>query len=509
MKTKIPYVIFPLAIGLMMSFAFQPLGLWFLAVPALSIFPFFRAMPPVKRWFFGWLTGFFIQALGYTWIFITIRDFGGLSGGISAIGAVLFWAYQGLDFAIWFCFSPMLFPKHDESSGKGGSLYLVGDAGFFFLVQSFLFPYVFPWAISACLTESPFLPSARFWSANGLTFLIMLVGLTLGEILRFGLKARKVQFSALLLHVLAVVAMSAGLFMPRSSEDGETVRVGVVQPNIIPWAKRERASFKEVFDAHVKPTLSMKRQHPDLVIWPETALMITLKNYPAYITYLQDLSETLDCGLMIGTLGKDQAGHTNEVWLFSHGKEPQICAKEKLVMFSESLPWPFFWARYLVPGIGGFHSGSRVEPFELNGVMINPLICFEAILPHYVAKRESHLLVNITNDAWFGKTKASALHLQHLQMRTVENGIPLVRAANSGISCWVTVSGEVIEPTGIFEKAVPVYDIPVPSKKSVPWWIWLEGFLLVLTFVIFVINRVKYYQSKKTNATHPSRVSSS
>ncbi|PIE03172.1 MAG: apolipoprotein N-acyltransferase [Acidobacteria bacterium] len=493
MASRLKFVLLPLFMGAMINLAFKPAGLWFLVFPAMAVFPFFRYRNPQQRLLFGWLTGFFIQAFGYTWIFTTIRDFGGLSSLVSAAGAFLFWAYQGFDFALWFLLAPLLFKKNREQKGcpSDQGLYLLGDAGLFFLIQCHFYPYVFPWNLSAALTESPFLTTASLCSSHGLVFFITLTGLTLGEMARRKRAHQPVQTGPFAFLALSVAILSLGSFLYQPQSAVKHLKVGVVQPNIIPWAKRDRGSFKEIFDKHIQMTLTLNEKKPDLILWSETSMNFILANNQAYVDYFQELADTMGTGLMLGALGKDSKGYTNEIWLFTPQKEPQVYAKEKLVMFSESLPWPFFWAEYLVPGIGNFHSGEKNAVFSFKDLKINPLVCFEAILPHYTAKRDAQLLVNLTNDAWFGPSKASSLHLQHLQMRTVENGLPLVRAANSGISCWIDTKGKIQGPTAVYEASAVIYDIPIPLKGSPRVWPWMEGFLTFLTVCLAFFLKTK------------------
>jgi len=474
---------FPILLGGMMNFAFQPWGYWGLAVLALAIFPFFRELKTSQRLFFGWMTGFWIQAFGYYWIFYTIRDFGGLNSWLSGAGALLFFAWQGFDLGLWFAGTRLLV-RQDR-----WGFFLVFDAGLLFVIQSFLFPYVFPWVLSACLSNSLLRSSAGLWSGYGLTFWLVFLGLGAGNLIST-LVQKKTPGWACLWVVLSGIALSAGFLFPSQGGDYRTLRVGVVQPNIIPWAKRDHHSFKRVFQAHVEPTLDLAKRGAELIVWPETALSIVLKNYPAYQSYLQDLAETTHCGLLIGCLGRVDEGYTNEAWLFSPQREPQVYQKEKLVMFSESLPWPFFWAKYFVSDMGQFVSGTGNRVFEFREMKIQLLICYEAMLPLFVSRHSFQLMVNLTNDAWFGKTKASALHLQHIQLRTVEQAAPLVRAANSGISCWISADGTVHDATPVYERMSPLFSVPVPVKLHSVSTIRFEWLLLFVIVIIFSGSRI-------------------
>jgi apolipoprotein N-acyltransferase len=132
--------------------------------------------------------------------------------------------------------------------------------------------------------------------------------------------------------------------------------------------------------------------------------------------------------------------------------------KRHLVPFGEYVPLHqvFFFLDKLVVGIGDFGWGQRATVFSLNGARFSVMICYEAIFPDEVrefVRDGAEFLVNITNDAWFGRSGAPSQHLAMAAMRAVENGMYLVRAANTGITAVVAPTGEILAETGIFTEA--------------------------------------------------------
>ena len=109
----------------------------------------------------------------------------------------------------------------------------------------------------------------------------------------------------------------------------------------------------------------------------------------------------------------------------------------------------------LVVGIGDYSSGS-INPLPIKGHNLGILVCYEVIFPELAreyVRQGSDLLVNITNDAWFGQSSAPWQHLAMARFRAVENRVWLVRAANTGISALVSPSGKIVQKTGLFEAA--------------------------------------------------------
>lgn len=442
--------------ALLLSLAFAPFYQGYLGFFAMIPLFFCFADSWKLRFLTGWGAGFLMQATGYYWIFNTIRDFGGQSTAISLVGGTLFWLYQGLDLALWLTLAPIL-ARHAHPILRAALA-----AGLWFWLQTSLFPYVFPWQYGGAFTSlAPVSHAAAFWSAYGLGFLAVWLQGNAVLYPRRGLAPWKVACA--LLGPLLLLFAGLGF---RHETEREIWRVVVVQPNLIPWAKRGHVGVDELFEAHYRPTLEILSDQPDLILWPESALAFNLRNYPEYQERLRALADQTGAAIVTGTLGApDRQSYYNEIWMFAPGAgQPQIYQKEKLVLFSESLPRVLSWARYFDSALGGFRPGEKNRAFRFRDKKLVPLVCFEALFPDYVRQRQGHLMLNLTNDAWFGETKASWQHLQQIQLRAVENGVPLVRATNSGISCWVDVDGRVKKPGHLYTRETHLYQVPVPLE---------------------------------------------
>ncbi len=442
--------------GLLLNLQFAPFYQGYLALVALAPL-FLRFEDSWKvRFLTGWAAGFVMQAIAYYWIFFTIRDFAAQSAAISLGGGVLFWLYQGLDIAVWLTIAPLL--------ARDGHPLLRAflAAGLWFWLQTTFFPYIFPWQYGGAFAALPPLSgAASFWSAYGLGFLAVWFQGNAVLYLRHSLPAWKIGCA--LLGPLALLFAGSSV---RQETEKETWRVAVIQPNLIPWAKRGQLGVDDLFNIHYQLTQKVIPDKPNLILWPESALAFNLSKYAGFQKRLQALADETGAGVVTGTLRiPDPQTYYNEIWLFAPGGgEPQIYQKEKLVLFSESLPSVLAWARHFDSALGGFRPGQKNRNFRLHGRELVPLVCFEALFPDYVRQRRGHLMVNLTNDAWFGETKASRQHLQMIQLRAVENGAPLVRATNSGISCWVDAKGRVRDAGGLYTQETHLYQVPLPRE---------------------------------------------
>jgi len=477
-----------LATALLLNAANEPFGLGLLAFFALVPLFFCFDRNWKQRFLIGWAAGFLVQALGYYWIFYTIRDFGGLNPFLSALGGLLFWLYQGLDLALWLLLAPAVGARLPAWARPFAA------AAVWLVLQQGVMPYIFPWAYASAFTS--FLPVSRgavFWGAHGLGFLALLVqGMmacypgraggsgALAALKRLVVKQRIRE--SWLIAALPILMMAPALIpLPAPVESW---RVAVVQPNLIPWAKQGQLSADELFQAHYQPSLSLLDRHPDLIVWPETALPFDLSNATYYRNQIHELADRGHCAVILGTVEFPEERHLrNAIWMFSPGsRDIQKYAKEKRVLFAEELPWILSWATLFDPNLGGFLPGQENRPFHYRDRLLVPLVCFEALFPGFTGRHDGNLLVNLTNDAWFGKTKASRQHLQQIQQRAVENRVPLVRATNSGISCWVDASGRVPDAGGLYTKASYLHDIPVPTRPPARYSHWGEYLLRGLSY---------------------------
>jgi apolipoprotein N-acyltransferase len=165
--------------------------------------------------------------------------------------------------------------------------------------------------------------------------------------------------------------------------------------------------------------------------------------------------------------------------------------KVHLVPYGEYVPlrqlFPFIGK--LVAGIGDFRPGKGFDPLVSDGRRLGVLICYEGIFPEAARdykRNRADLLVNITNDAWFGRTSAPYQHLSMTVFRAVENRLYLVRAANTGVSAVIDPTGVILSRTGLFERTVLKGEVKFIDEKTFyaaygDLFVYLCGLLLILT----------------------------
>jgi len=215
-----------------------------------------------------------------------------------------------------------------------------------------------------------------------------------------------------------------------------------------------------------------------LIVWPESAPPDLANNIPRYLSTIWAESRAKRSDVVMGVVRVDADGETyyNSMLALS-GDEPGFYDKNHLVPFGEYFPVPRFvrqWLRLMSLPYSDFaRGGDGQPPLSAGGVKIAPSICYEDAYPteQRVALAQSNLLVNVTNDAWFGHTGARYQHFQIARMRAIESQRHLLRAANDGVSGLVGPRGRAYALAPEFEPATLRGSVQ-PREGSTPWMVW-------------------------------------
>ena len=270
----------------------------------------------------------------------------------------------------------------------------------------------------------------------------------------------------------------------------------LVQGNIAQGQKWNRALVTEIFDRYLALTadgLARAGDEPAVVIWPETASPFQLEtDAPAREAIAQ---VTGDTPALVGAVRFSPGGRPrNSLFaLTAGGRVGSIYDKWHLVPFGEYQPT---WAAVgiqLVPG-GGFESGPGPRTMHVAGLPpFGVLICYEAIFSAQVVDRSNRpaWLVNVTNDAWFGNSTGPRQHLATARMRAVEEGLPLLRAANTGISAAFDAFGHEVGRLGMEQTGVLVVKLPpaLPPPLFAAFGLLIPGVLAVTALGTGLIGR--------------------
>ncbi|MEI7711072.1 MAG: apolipoprotein N-acyltransferase [Rhodospirillales bacterium] len=324
------------------------------------------------------------------------------------------------------------------------------------------------------LTGFPWNPLGSVWTIPGRLGDVMIQpaagigvhGLTLATLLLAAAPALTQRWRAAALAGFAVWA-GCGLLRLNEVPTGTTPTptVVVVQGNVPQGQKWNRALVDSIFSRYLTLTSDGVRQAvpgPVAVVWPETAVPFLLETDIAAreaIAAASGRAVALIGGVRFGVEGRPR----NSLFaLTPDAKVSQVFDKAHLVPFGEYQPNWIPLGVQLVPG-GGFAPGPGPISLTLPSIpKVGPLICYEAIFPGQAVDRNNRpdWLVNVTNDAWFGNSTGPRQHLAAARMRAVEEGLPLVRAANTGISALFDAHGHEIARLGMGQAGVLVGPLP-------------------------------------------------
>jgi apolipoprotein N-acyltransferase len=264
--------------------------------------------------------------------------------------------------------------------------------------------------------------------------------------------------------------------MAQPLPEAGTIRVGLVQGGVAQEDKWRPELALENVDRHLELTRQAEAQGAELVVWPESAVPFYYDHTPALAERLREEVRSHGIHLIFGNDDREiaPAGEgrvfVGAKMLSPHGDLVLRYHKIQLVPFGEYVPLqPLITlggrvAAKVIEQVADFTPGTEPVVGEALGHRLGVFICYEAVFPHLVrrfAAGGAELLVNITNDAWYGRTSAPHQHLAMTAFRAVENGRYLVRAANTGITAVVDPRGRVVARTSLFEATVLVRDVPL------------------------------------------------
>ena len=342
----------------------------------------------------------------------------------------------------------------------------------------------FPWALVGYSQYRQ--PTVRLLASAvgvyGISALLVLVNATLTGLLviyvtpreqRFGWRTTLLPVGLAALAVLLTVGYARLLW--RDPTGGAAIRVGLLQGNIDQSVKWDRSYQTGTLDIYERLVRRIAAEKPALIVWPETAIPFFLRREPELSARVYRLAAETGIPMLAGSPDAGDDGHLYNT-AFLLGRDGRILGrydKRHLVPFGEYVPLHqiFFFLDKVVVGIGDFGRGRTATVFSLDGVRFSVMICYEVIFPAEVrefVRDGAGFLVNITNDAWFGRSGAPSQHLAMATMRAVENGTYLVRAANTGISAVIAPTGEVLAETGIFTEAALLGTIR-PRQGETPY----------------------------------------
>jgi apolipoprotein N-acyltransferase len=476
------------------AFGWWPLA-WLALVPLLTAV---RNVPPGRAFRLGLLTGFVHYTFLLYWIVIVLSTYGYLPWWVAVPALLLLSLYMSLYTAIF-----SLIISWFMQRGRGRVLWV---APLLWVALDYLRSLLFsgfPWQdlgysqyrFAALLQTADLLGhygiTALLVLANCLFFVFITLPPRDGErreaagCSRRAILLREVGPAAFIILAALVYGMVRSEQMAGRVAACPTFPVAVVQGNIpqdLKWTLPMQQRTVEIYRRLSEEALTARPngKKPELLIWPETALPFYLQPAARLPQAVEDLVEKNGVSLLTGVPFMEQGGFGEEpedryynsaLLLAPDGLDDQRYNKQHLVPFGEYIPLRNYLPLPgpLVEGMGDFTSGSGQQPLACQSVRIGVLICFESIFPELArqwVKNGADLLVNLTNDAWYGRSSAPWQHFSMAVFRAVETRRSLARAANTGISGFIDPLGRVSGATNLFEPAYAAAAVPICREMT-------------------------------------------
>ncbi|MBI4495300.1 MAG: apolipoprotein N-acyltransferase [Deltaproteobacteria bacterium] len=451
--------------GLLLVLAFPRFDLEPLAwVALLPLLWSLREKAPPGAALLGFLTGLVFFAGTLYWIYVVLTRYGHLPPTLSVFFLAVLVAYLALYFSAFAFLLSWL-----GQSGLAGEVLWAAALWVALEYLRGLLLSGFPWVLLGYsqFKTLPLVQISEVTGVYGVSFAIVLVNFLLFRLLvglggggwKEGLKS-----GAAALAILVALALHGHFRLQQmDGQASPSFTVALIQGNIRQDEKWEPSFQEETVRIYNDLTRQVKKRHPDLIVWPETATPFFFQTDPLG-RRITDLVQEVGAPLLLGAPSFERRGsqfrYYNSAFLLSStggilGRYDKI----HLVPFGEYAPLSGFlgFTREIIGALGDFTPGEGVQVLAFPGGRLGVLICYEAIFPDLTrrfADAGAELLVNITNDAWFGRTSAPYQHFAMAALRAVENRRPVVRAANTGISGVIAPSGRITASSGLFTREV-------------------------------------------------------
>jgi len=474
-----------IALSLAYLLGFEPLGYQLIGFLSVSVLFYFALnLDERKAALLFFLFGFFLYCIGLYWLYISVH----VVSGAPKILAVLLIVALSVYLSLFYSLFGFIFVKlHRRIQNESISLLLFAPS-LWTVLEVFRGHFLtgFPWFSLGYMDSTSFISS---WAPIGGVFLVsMITAMTSSAILLIFLKRRILGSSILLIVITCSYILNSINWTIKSNDSPYSV--ALVQGNIEQDKKWLRSEFENTLMLYASSLQGL--DGTDLVICPEVAIPSLKENVQEYLDYLEIQMIEKDIKMLI--LGINTQNQNGQIFnsMISLGKEQNIYQKRHLVPFGEYFPVPDqvrSWMQNMnLPSRDISEGKSQQQPFKLGNLRMAPSICYEDIFGSDLLDffPQSDVLINITNNAWFGKSTASAQHLQMSRMRAIESGRYLLRSTNTGISAIIGPKGKINATSRPYEYSVIEGDF-FRMEGETPYMLLGDIFSLLLSIFLMTL----------------------
>lgn len=465
----------------------------------------------------GWVTQFSLSLIGFYWISYVSHEFGEIPWVAAILVLLIFASLVHLYIPLSFVLSRWLSQKLNLSRIE--EIFLLALC--YFIFECF-WPSLFAWNMGYpwIWVQAPIYQLADLIGFQGLSLITLLMS---SYVAYCFLSPQKKIFKLVLGAGFFLLLNVWGFFhAPQKDPQSERLKFLVVQANIGNsdriQAEKGRGKQSEIVHRYIQATEEALEKYPEaeLLMWPESAFPDVLN--PAYSTksrqkqLLQFLTKH-NKPLLTGAYGQEEEATDknpfNDAYnaIFLTGPQGLLDTpyyKTQLLAYGEYIPLTetFPILRKWFPELSSFGRGSGPQVMKYNQVQMGPQICYESLDPYFsagLALKGANIIVNVTNDSWFGKHFEPYQNLYMTLARAIETRLPLVRATNTGLTTAILANGEILPISTLHEKWSGLFNVEYKTQPALTFYVrWGIYFPYVLGFLIFIFLGVKYARNQKS-----------
>ncbi|MCB9026068.1 MAG: apolipoprotein N-acyltransferase [Bdellovibrionaceae bacterium] len=499
----------PILSGLLIGTSYIPFPPWAGCFGFIPLWIYWSRSQSIKKVIFsGWLSQFILTSIGFSWIAYNIHEFGALPWSVSILGMAIFCSFANYFIPVagglWWMWFGKKNPKSFLSVLALGLIMAISET-YLQTIFKWNFAYSWMWA------KIPIYQWAEFIGFQGLSsFFIIINALFLW--MWFERKKTNTKFYlAGTLSTLFLLTLIGHQLPKRWKEADSVFRPLIVQANISNqqkvYAERGIGFRKYILDKFIELTASKLDgiEAPDFAVWPETAFPDYLNlGFGIYKRQLQNFLIEKQLPLITGGYAKHPKQQSSNSLFFikSDGEfSDEPYHKTTLLAFGEYIPgassFPFL--KKLLPMIADFKRGEGPSVKEFENIKIGPQICYESLYPDFsyqLALKGAEVIINVTNDSWFGWWQEPYQHLIMTLARGIEFRRPVIRSTNTGISTVMLATGETLTHSPLGSEWAHTY--AVTFKKNPPLTFYAQSYYLIpiiLFLSLFMILFLTYKRS--------------
>lgn len=465
--------------GASLSFSFPDYGVWpFAWIGLLPLFAAIKEKSLLSATFLGWIMGLFYFGLSIGWVKNTITDFGHLPLWLAIIVNFLMVTVLALYTGLFSYIYIRIAQKAGEATALAFAPFIWVSVEFLRGNLGFL---AFPWLrlADSQYTVLTVIQVADIAGEEGIGLLLVTINVALYTLLRwwrsppFALSTFPIRQTAGAVFLLsATLAYGMISLSGQIKKDGEAVKTAIIQGNIDQARKWDRKYRAEQVALYVRETREAVANGAEFVVWPEASAPFYFSQESVYTPMIEELASSAKIPILFGAPGYEKRENKtvafNRAWVVRPDGGKEKFEKVHLVPFGEYVPLKkiLFFLDKVVTAIGDMEPGDELKPLDTGKFLVGAQVCYEIVFPAYsrtLAVKGANVIVNITNDSWYGRTAASRQSLAMAVFRAVENRKPVLRAAQTGISAIVRPDGSITGTTRLFEEAI-LYGEFTPMK---------------------------------------------